>query len=376
MFDKLTKWVIDNGGYVDKDLYVSESGEIVGDSPDRTLKIKNHKGKDTRLFKIPKVCTITSDNTDRYSFMREICIKLIKEMSLKQKSFYYPYLCSLPSIDQIQTIPYLKLNKSNIFKKTFSETHIVRKYVNTLNNNMLDIMKDLDDMDIDDEQKERLAEYSIGLYKSRTWNKYGFVPLADLMNHINNSIFATTITNKSTSYISYDTCVSMDTGCEVAYCYNINTPIRIYLDYGIMPNQIKKNSINMNIFYNQNTAKFKNKYLTKFGYPITDKYYILFYDDGYITHDDLQLMRILMMDIDDEISIKGKSDKFVKGIITMNNEIKILQFLLKFLNNCKIQFSIIDDMDDITADLIEVIQYQNSICDKNIQSIINHWLQV
>lgn len=128
-FQTLVKWVRENGGYIDSNIYLDNS----------ILRIKCKKTNSHELIAIPKKCIIEGKT------WLEQTITLLYQISKGKDSFFFPYIDSLPSLSELQNHPFYvydekeideinKINKDASFalKKMYIELKILKSQISKL----------------------------------------------------------------------------------------------------------------------------------------------------------------------------------------------------------------------------------------------------
>lgn len=180
-FDQLKEWIVSNGGFIHDGIGIDETN--VGN---RVLIAKEEIPRDTLIFEIPRrLCVVRNDNLkvnpNFEKFEREIhLVSVLKqEFGLGEKSFYYPYLNFLPSIEDFKDHPvyiaYKNAEKLSEWRKicTFSGA------VSIVMTNLKFVKLYFDKMMKVEFSEDELLYYYL-LIITRTWGEVGFVPFADL----------------------------------------------------------------------------------------------------------------------------------------------------------------------------------------------------
>jgi hypothetical protein len=188
-FDQLKEWVISNGGYIHSGIGIDETNV-----DNRVLIAKEDISNQVMIFEIPKhLCLFKNDelqvNPNFENFERQIhLVSLLKrEFELGTKSFHYPYLNFLPSINEFKTHPvYIAVKNPNkitewkkicVFSGSVSIAITSLKFIKLYFDKILKI-------EISDDE---LLYYYL-LIITRSWGDGGFVPFADLFQSRQNSM--------------------------------------------------------------------------------------------------------------------------------------------------------------------------------------------
>ena len=133
---ELTSWIEQNGGFVNKNLFLKM--EEVESRKERTIYCKEKIQKNQKILEIPHELRINNHHfekipgienwkkRDEHQIFEKGDVKcwlsLIYEKSLGQKSFFYPYLQSLPDLESFSEHPLciFPQNKEPIQKKNIS----------------------------------------------------------------------------------------------------------------------------------------------------------------------------------------------------------------------------------------------------------------
>lgn len=381
-FANLSQWVIDNGGYVDPDIYIDLLGEGC-----RALRTSQTKTQGEELIKIPSKCCLTSAKNGS-EFCYEICHQLVREFSLGEKSFYYPYLQSLPTIENMSDYCLLKYTKDDIaelkeLSVDFSSQ--LEKYFDDCNNIFNNYI--LTDNTLPDEwQTLEKVKYVNALYHTRSWNILGMIPLIDLSNHHQNPMDNNAIANTNEMRI-FKTTRTYQKEEELVWTYTFLSPMNLYLNYGIDPTIFQNNylpyTIMRNVWYDEKVDKtvleLKERLLdeNKFG---KDKMIVLYTAVG-LERRVLEFMRIITLNKTDIDILKLTNPELkveninVKEVLTMNNEmnaVRILANVVKSFNIPKLDERYVDLPKYKT--LVKSLKLQRQIIELNIRNLHNYWL--
>lgn len=95
---KVVEWIRENGGYVDEDIYLD--GE--------SLRVRKEKPKDAKLLEIPSKCFFKGS-------VMAVATGLYREFIKGEKSFFYPFLATLPKMSDHALYRYTEKDIEPIF---------------------------------------------------------------------------------------------------------------------------------------------------------------------------------------------------------------------------------------------------------------------
>lgn len=348
--DSLIKWVEDNGGFVDKDIYLHTYP-----NGDRSLKSKKFKHYDDVIIRIPYNCFITG------SSWIECCIKLTNEFYKKDKSFYYPYLAMLPKISAFSEYPLFKFSSKddiNIINNIYPECANLLKILYSEIDELSTIINNLE---FPPEFKTlEWKKYIIALHHTRAW-KVGFIPVLDLIQHTQSE---TNKTCNSILFIKEESVIfskNIQPDLDLYYCYRPGNIADFYISYGIPP-ILDINCVNIHISID-NMSQIQKDLMIKFNYglnPIS-----LNFAEKDIDLDTLKKARILTFD-EDKIN-----DDFPTTTTLENNKnaIKLIILVLKksFQKLPEIKYEKYNIIYDI-------VNKHNEIIEKSIKEFQAYWM--
>lgn len=170
--DQLFLWLNANNSFVNSKLYINkESPTLCISKP-----VKNEV-----LWTIDDACIIKTN--DKY----DTCMKLIHEMELKEESFFYPYINSLPKNNELLSLPFFNVypkdvdtlcSTSQALSSGFTTLWfmaLILYYDYILRSDVSDVYKTLD-----------FSKYIVFLYYKYSIDS-AFVPLYNLLSHSSKS---------------------------------------------------------------------------------------------------------------------------------------------------------------------------------------------
>lgn len=352
-YTKLIEWIKENGGFVDEDIYVNTIS-----TGNRSLCTKNPKKESSRLIQIPKKCTIFSYTDNMY----DTCINFIKEYS-NSESFYKPYFNTLPTVEQFKCFhPLYLYDKSDLkeieeicakaavcLKKSFEE-------VDTLYSKLCETKEILTSC-----QTVECAKFCIAMYYTRGWKDCGFVPLVDMMQHVQESENTHSLMPMGNFVSLY--CKACESG-ELTACYKTANQIELYVQYGILENDINFLDISLEIpsltLYQKNCL-IKNRL---FSNPIT-----LHFSNKNLVLNTIKKARIISI-LDKEI--KSETLFLSNTCISIDNDRRAIMFLRKVL-----QQLIIPEQQTYSEKYFPIhvlAESINSIIKNTLNELNNMWL--
>lgn len=220
-FENLVRWVEENGGYIDKDIYLH-----VYENGDRCLKTKKYKDDKEVLFRIPCECYIQGKS------WYEVSVKLLGEFSKGKDSFYYPYLCMLPSISNFKNHPLFKYNEDEIaiiaklnkecarllqdcYKRIFTLEQIVKNLI------LPEYFKN-----------REILKYVICLCNTRFFGTSGLIPIVDMLQHVQQKESCNVIIQIQEETI-VDNMYKLNPEDSLTFCYRPGSMADLYITYGI-----------------------------------------------------------------------------------------------------------------------------------------------
>lgn len=325
-FENVVRWVEENGGYVDKDIYL-----YVYENGDRCLKTKKYKDDKEVLFRIPYECYIQGKS------WYEVCVKLLNEFSKGKDSFYYPYLCMLPTISDFKDYPLFKYNEDEII--------VIQKLNKECGRLLQDCYKRIYTLEqivknllLPEYFKNRhLLKYVISLCNTRFFGTAGLIPIVDMLQHVQQKESCNVIIQIQDETI-VDNLYKLNTGDSLTFCYRPGSMADLYITYGIPP-ILDVNYISACLIFPDITEKqkkliyidYKDRtcfYFSDNGIDIMTlrKARILTYDDNLINLDanrkaiDL-LMEVLKLSFEEEYPVLNDRYKIFHDITAKQNEI-------------------------------------------------------
>lgn len=371
-FNLLKNWATQNNCYIHQNIFINEINKY-----NRCLKIKNIPSNPTTfLIKISKKIILSSNEENIDIKIFKDSLLLLIEFSKKKKSFYYPYLNFLPPEEHFYTYPIYKYNITEInnFKNISLEIYKeLNKFLNDINIFYNNYVKKCSQLPETYKTKE-WAKYCISLYKSRSFNKLGFIPFLDLIQHENN-LSHNNFIKINNDCITYDsTHISKDN--ELVGLYSFFTPISLYINFNItnlfeqnfIPNKITIHQDNSDLF------KYKMKCLEYNNFPLNN--FIILYLNNGIINDTLKFLKIIMLDNKD-FSVINKNNlidlKNKKIIITLNNEINVITYLSNYIKSLERDLDINSLNTSKYPEIYKILKIYKTIINNN-KNILDNYL--
>jgi len=343
-FIQLKKWIIENGGTVNDKITIRTN-----DQYNRSIYSTDKIGKGEVIINIPKNICISMDkfstipgsekiDISNINFNIILSMVLLYHWSLKEKSFFYPYINLLPSLESFAYHPVYKFTENNGWDKISSKiTKLIEnhhKMIEIIYNKITEI-----------NQSHTIFRKNIVKYEnikwcyliliSRQWNNTGLVPLADLFQHSSKStMLLQTLNENNTMTIGED----VDTGIEIFDNYALYDDVLILTSFGFIDNNEDENyNRYVKILFNKNLNKVETS-LDRFKNSELDKYMsttrIFYMTNNGIQNYLLEYLRIFFLD-ENDIKIINMNEAYYTKMISLNNESRVFSGIFELIKNNK-----------------------------------------
>ncbi len=403
IFNSLIKWINDNNGHVNPKLNIN-----ISDQYNRTVYLTDDININDKLLSLPDKLILNYDkinllvpNIDKWindinsveeSNLLKMNILLLYEYTLKEKSFYYPYISILPqSLEDFAYHPLLNQTDLNI--KTWKKLHhSFYTYIEKKNNDINTFFNLINKLN----NKYKIFNHiDITFYKikyiymcilTRQWKNIGCVPFADMFQHSANSNI--TINSETKGFKDLISDKNIKKNSIIYDNYGIHDDFILLAGFGFTEdnnNDIIK-YISINLKYNLQTSlskyiefeiqKFFKKYNTK-TIVLTSKGISTIY---------LYIMRILSLTPEDIIKINGQDD-YYKSRISINNEINAIKSIIEHIKTKSLFYTpeirnlanniIKSNIDNnITINLANIVLNETDILNTCVNSLHNRLLKL
>jgi len=391
-FEKLKKWIIDNGGNVDEDIYI----DVISDGV-RGLKVAQKKLQNQVLISVNKKCTIISDRkVEGISEQVMCCLKFIQEYSGGKESFYFPYFDILPTIEDLKKDQHqlMIFDETDYPQLQKISPKLVQGHLEaTFHKEVKTLFKLIcEDSDLDERFKTLdLVKYALTLYHSRAWGNFGFIPLTDMTNHKNDPDCSGHVENpKDRNVINFSIPKPLNKGDEILWQYNFFSPVQLYMNYNINPDLLPNHQLTLPIEFklDEDTEinRLRRKLIRK-NRLNRDKTTYIFTVNGMFKDINriFPTIRVAALDENDMVLLRLNCEKdeekevvpfMVNMPICIDNEFRCIKTLLKYLRDCDICGEELDSkkFDKKYLTLIKTLNTQYKIVHKNISDLETYWL--
>jgi hypothetical protein len=211
LFLNLKKWVINNGGYVNDKLSLTDTkynGRAIISNDNITANEQLFKIPESVKINISKLTTLPTYKSEsfykenminnQYTFL--VAFLLYHYFILKQDSFFYPYISLLPKPADFADHPINKMDSIKVLDKLNRKIKpTIEGLINHLNIIHGELLKS-DLLPINLITTENI-KWAYLVFRTRQWANQGLVPIADLLQHSNKSELLLTIDNETNSGI-------------------------------------------------------------------------------------------------------------------------------------------------------------------------------
>lgn len=364
-FNRLKQWIIDNKGIVNDKLEIKTHDKF------NRLIIANQKiEKDEIIVDIPNIVCINKDkfntlpNSDKiditpYNHTIVLTMILLHHISLKESSFFYPYIDLLPSFHEFAYHPVYLYNEE-IGKEWNKISPKITKLISLHVTNVFEILKVLLDLN----RIHQIYEKSVLTYDNvkwcylllitRQWNNSGLVPVADLFQHsCKSGMLLMPINNGQNNIMT--TKEEINEGMCVYDNYGVYDDILQFTSFGFIENMTEDNcSRFIKIIFNKGLNKVETS-LDRFKNAEIDKYTsvqrIFYLNNTGIQNYILEYLRLYFLD-EYDLKIINVNETYYDKMISLSNESKVFSGLLDLAKN-----------NNYISDKMQ-IDYCNEICTK------------
>jgi hypothetical protein len=334
-FDKLVNWVNQNGGFVSPKLAMDET-----DKNNRSMYAKEKINSGEQLFLVPPLLCIQSNDTAPpevplpiqrdYQLIKE----LLKQWTLGDKSFYEPYLSYLPSYSSFITNPmyhlYFHRQELVLVQKISLYAPLIQQKLSQLDLLIQLMLNEPIAQQYSATTNKSLQEgvlYAYLLIHSRSWNDFGLVPIADLLQH----------TYKSTMFLEPGTKmvakVEYEPGQKIFDNYGVIDDMLLYLGFSFY--ETKENDmveLSLPPYDKKETQldQFKVYWLSQ----LPHRKYVLSSKEIYppIIH---YLRIVSLSDKDMSRIIWNDTKPFYENLISLENEVEVIKQLIYLVSKAK-----------------------------------------
>jgi len=411
IFDKMANWIRKNGGFVSPSVKVVSSN--IDDIMTRSMYTIKDIGKKDSLMRIPLKCKIHPDlvydipNIDKWiqndpknmiktQLFYRIVISLVYQKSLGKKSFYYPYIRTLPKSSDLKNHVIFNNTPENIsdWKKCSSS------FADEVQTG-LDAFKNLFDF-IETQNKEFpiinlekfgnvenileiLVKWAYVIFITRGWYIHGCVPFMDLFNHKTTSqmtpqyhetnIIGWKGQSHFTSYKAYEV------GEEIFNHYGVYDAKRLLRRYAFNSNE-EVQYMEMSVEYNPKIPlqHYIANELKRYQFP-KEKLLLTTRTPSLLL---IKYLRIISLDYYDIPKVFNIENYFEKPFST-NNELLVYKTLLKLINNLRNTEYTTERFNDcnmllettnnyITQNLCKIVLDEYKLIKTNILWVHGNWI--
>jgi len=411
IFDKLANWIRKNDGFISPSIRVVTSN--VDNITSRSIyTIKDINGEES-LMRIPLKCKIHSDlvydipNVDKWiqndsqnmiktqTFYR-IVISLVYQKSLGKKSFYYPYIRTLPKSSDLKNHVIFNNTPENMndWKKCSSsfasDVQITSDAFSNLFNFIVIQNKEFPIIDLEkfgnvENILETLVKWAYVIFITRGWNKHGCIPFMDLFNHKTSSqmkpqhhetdIIGFGGQSQFTSYKAYEV------GEEIFNNYGLYDGKKILRRYAFNPSE-EIQYMEMSVDYNPKIPiqHYIENEIKRYEFP-KEKLLLTTRTPSLML---IKYLRIISLDYY-EIPRVFNIENYFEKPISNNNELSVYKTLLKLINNlrnteytterfndCSMLLETTDNY--ITKNLCKIVLNDYNLIKTNILWIHANWI--
>jgi len=411
IFDKMANWIRKNGGFVSPSVKVVSSN-IDGITSRSIYTIKDIKEKDS-LMRIPLKCKIHPDlvydipNIDKWiqndsknmiktQLFYRIVISLVYQKSLGKKSFYYPFIRTLPKSTDFKNHVIFNNTPENISDWKKCSSSFANEVQTTLDafENLLDFIStqnkefpiiNLEKFGNVENILKILVKWAYVIFITRGWYIHGCVPYMDLFNHKSDSQM--TAQYHETNIIGFEgqsqyiTYKSYEVGEEIFIHYGIYDSKKLLRRYGFNPDEEIK-YMEMSVEYNPKIPlqHYIANELKRYEFP-KEKLLLTTRTPSSLL---IQYLRIISLDYYD-ISKVFNIENYFQTPFSNNNELSVFKTLLKLINNlrnteytterfndCNMLLETTDNY--ITQNLCKIVLNEYNLIKTNILWVHGNWI--
>lgn len=339
-YNNLVKWITDNGGYVNPKINL-----VKHDKFNRVIVAIEDIDEKEQIVKIPQKCCIGYDNIDKLNIKiqlnntTKIILALLLELPLKDKSFYFPYIRLLPTLNEFEYHPIYKFDENNkkIWNK-YSEhiTSLIEQHHKNIQTIYDELKKLNEEYKFLDTLTYNNVKWGYLCSISRQWNNSGFVPIADLLQHsCTSNMLLSPVKEENNINNVLQTDKKLTKSSIVYDNYGIFDDTLQYISFGFIENPDDNNLqrfvkfiLNYTLDNSTSVNSFKKVEIDK--YMATQK--ILCLTNVGIQNYLLEYLRIFSID-EQDMRIIDFSKKYYENIISLNNESRVSSVLIKLIKD-------------------------------------------
>jgi hypothetical protein len=282
---------------------------------------------------------------------------------------FAPYIDLLPTLEQLKSHPLWQLKPPDV-EEHFPKKGKIWNYIESFEQEIDRIATRSSGSSLAKEN----VRYALLLIKTRAWDQLGLIPIIDLINHTNQIELINSIEIDDDEHASFFTKRELNAGDELIWCYHLVNPLMLHLVYGIDPLQEPNNYLSyIDHFPVEEMPERKSELLQRNNFSRSKKVYLYVTTRG-LPIRVLQHLRILLLS---EQELESTSDTLTIGqkVISIQNERMCLRHLLDGLNRltvAKLEAHTLPKKTTVKM-LLDVVDYQNRLIEKNIQIIKDYW---
>ncbi len=411
IFDKMTNWIRKNNGFISPSIKVVSSN--IDGITSRSIYTIKDIGEKESLIRIPLKCKIHPDlvydipNIDKWiqndsknmiktQLFYRMVISLVYQKSLGKKSFYYPYIRTLPKSTDLKNHVIFNNASKNLSDWKKCSSSFADEVQTTLDalKNLLDFIStqnkefpiiNLEKFGDVENILEILVKWAYVIFITRGSDIHGCVPWMDLFNHKSNSQM--TAQYHETNVIGlggqsqYTTYKSYEVGEEIFIHYGIYDSKKLLRRYGFNPDEEVK-YMEMSVEYNPKIPlqHYIANELKRYKFP-KEKLLLTTRTPSSLL---IQYLRIISLDYYD-ISKVFNIENYFQTPFSNNNELSVFKTLLKLINNlrnteytterfndCNMLLETTDNY--ITQNLCKIVLNEYNLIKTNILWVHGNWI--
>jgi hypothetical protein len=369
-FNNLCNWMSTNGGFVNPKL------SLINGQFGRTV-IANQKIENEDIFTLPKNLVLNHENSnlniegDKFSHRDLIVISLLKEY-YKPNSFWKDYLNLLPSLREFKDHPLIIYIKGNF--PTVSENVLIK--TKNLHNEFVSLYDKLTELNnqnkiVESFTKEDLL-WAFLTTSTRMWTGIGLVPLADLLQHSNNSNMI--LSDKDSNlFMMAD---SIGEGEEVFDNYALNDDFTLFTNFGFVESS-NITVISINFMFEETILDgLKSSILNR------KKMAPMNISSLGINQNLMRFIRLNLIDESDLKLVNLSDEELGNSMISLENELRCLKKVKNrsnyFLTENEVKFiqSDRDSLSDIEKQIFDLLSKVNNLKVQINQFVNNYWISL
>jgi hypothetical protein len=369
-FNNLCNWMSTNGGFVNPKL------SLINGQFGRTV-IANQKIENEDIFTLPKNLVLNHENSnlniegDKFSHRDLIVISLLKEY-YKPNSFWKDYLNLLPSLREFKDHPLIIYIKGNF--PTVSENVLIK--TKNLHNEFVSLYDKLTELNnqnkiVESFTKEDLL-WAFLTTSTRMWTGIGLVPLADLLQHSNNSNMI--LSDKDSNLFMM--AGSIGEGEEVFDNYALNDDFTLFTNFGFVESS-NITVISINFMFEETILDgLKSSILNR------KKMAPMNISSLGINQNLMRFIRLNLIDESDLKLVNLSDEELGNSMISLENELRCLKKVKNrsnyFLTENEVKFiqSDRDSLSDIEKQIFDLLSKVNNLKVQINQFVNNYWISL